>query len=140
MAAGSDSPIQLGGTGIPVATLKAVHEATTVTESVSEQGEVGESKEGRDQKEFGPSELKQGVRSPVQKGVGEDILSFRTTGMNVTEGEEKNMRPGHRDAPSGSPSGQAPASPGSHPPLTNEKRPEEPTNGQHRITHGKKHH
>ena len=31
------------------------------------------------------------------------MLSFKTTGMNVTEGEEKNMRPGHSGTPSGVP-------------------------------------
>ena len=95
MAAGPDSPARLGGTGLPAATLKAVHEATAVTESVSEQG--------GDQKEVGPSKLEQDERSPEQKGVGEDVLSFKMTEMNVTEGEEKNRRPGHSNAPSGVP-------------------------------------
>ena len=61
MVAGPNSPTRLGGTGLPAATLKAVHEATAVTELGGEQGEVGDSKvgkEGRDQKEVGPSELK----------------------------------------------------------------------------------
>ena len=92
MAAGPDSPTPFGGTDLQAATLKAVHEATAVTESVSEQG--------GDQKEVGPSELEQDVRIPVQKGVGGDVLSFKTTGRNVTEGEEKNRRPGHSNAPS----------------------------------------
>ena len=43
MAAGPDSPTPFGGTDLQAATLKAVHEATAVTESASEQGEVGES-------------------------------------------------------------------------------------------------
>ena len=96
MVAGPNSPTRLGGTGLPAATLKAVYEATAVTESVS--------KQGRDQKEVRASELEQDERSPPgQKGVGEDVLSFKTTGMNVTEGEEKNRRLGHSDAPSGVP-------------------------------------
>ena len=55
MAAGLDSPAWLSGTGLPAATLKAVHQATAVTESVS--------KQGGDQKEVGPSELTKGAQS-----------------------------------------------------------------------------
>ena len=46
MTAGTNSPSLLDGTDLQAAMLKAVQEATSLTESVSEQGEVGESAGG----------------------------------------------------------------------------------------------
>ena len=68
--------------------------ASSVTESASEQEEVGWTKvvkEGSEQKEFGLSELselQQDVRSQVQEGVVKDVLGFDRTELRQTDTHE----------------------------------------------------